>query len=217
MQTLTRLIIEWGLADQFLRVNQLDRLVGGNAQRRYGLVNRAIKAGELVQIQRGLYMVSRQYRTHPFHPFALAQVIVPGSYVSFETSLAFHGWIPEKVFSTASVLPGRQSRQYENLELGVYSFFPFAVHRGYFLEMVGRHRIDEQTMLVAEPCRALMDLICLRKIEWKGLELLLQGLRIDSSSLDTITSKDIQTLLQVYKHKRMQSFLSSLNQELDID
>lgn len=217
MHTLTELIIERGLADQFLRVNQLDRLVGGNAQRRYGLVNRAIKAGELVQVQRGLYMLTDQFRSHPFHPFALAQAIVPGSYVSFETALSFHGWIPEKVFTIVSGLPGRQSRRYENKKLGIYSFFPLAVHQGYFLELVSRRQIEGQTMLVAEPCRALMDLICLRKIEWKGLEWLLEGLRIDSGALGSIAWKDMQTLQQVYKHKRMQSFLSSLNRELDID
>ena len=217
MQTVTKLIIEQGLADRFIRTSQLDRLVDGSAKRRYGLVNRAIKAGELVQIQRGLYMLSGQHRSHPVHPFGLAQTIVPGSYISFETALAHHGWIPEKVFTTASVLPGRQSRRYENKSLGLFSFHPLAVHRGYFLEMVSRYQIDGQTMLVAEPLRALMDLICLRKTEWQGLGWLVDGLRIDSSALGSITRKDMQTLQQVYKHKRMQSFLSSFSQELNID
>ena len=217
MQTLTKLIIRKGLTDHFLRVGQLDRLAGGSARRRYGLVNRAIKAGELVQIQRGLYMLTGKYRTLPFQPFALAQAIVPGSYISFETALAYHGWIPEKVFSTSSVLPGRQSRHYEDDELGIYSFYPLAVHREYFLELVNRCRIDEQMTLVAEPCRALLDLICLRKIEWKGLAWLLEGLRIDSNALGNITRKDMKTLQQIYKHRRMKAFLSSFRRELGLD
>jgi len=217
MQAVTKLLIEQNLADRFIRSRQLVRLVDGTAKRRYGLVNRAIKAGELVQIQRGLYMLPGQYRSHPAHPFALAQAIVPGSYISFETALAYHGWIPEKVFSTASVLPGRQSRQYENKDLGVFSFHPLAIHRGYFLELVSRRLIDGQVMLVAEPCRALMDLICLRKTKWQGIEWLVEGLRIDSRALGSITRENIQTLQQVYKHKRMQSFFSSLSQELGID
>ncbi|MEA2116730.1 MAG: hypothetical protein U9P36_15310 [Thermodesulfobacteriota bacterium] len=217
MQTITRLIVEQGLADRFIRTSQLVRLVDGTANRRYGLVNRAIKTGELIQIQRGLYMLSKQYRIHPSHPFALAQAIVPGSYISFETALAYHGWIPEKVFSTASVLPGRQSYHYENEELGAYSFYPLAVHRNYFLELVNRYRIDEQTMLVAEPCRALLDLICLRKIEWKGLAWLLEGLRIDSNALDSIRRKDLKILQQVYKHKRMKAFLSTFLRELGLE
>lgn len=217
MQTVTRLIVEHDLADRFIRSGQLDRLVDGTAKRRYGLVNRAIKTGELVQIQRGLYMVAGQYRSHPFHPFALAQAIVPGSYISFETALAYHGWIPEKVFATASVLPGRQSRRYESNNLGIFSFYPLAVHPGHFLELVSRRRIDGQTMLVAEPCRALMDLICLRKIEWQGIEWIVEGLRIDISALGSITGKDMQTLQKVYKYKRIQTFLSSLSRESGID
>ncbi len=98
MQTLTKLIIEKGLSGRFLRVGQLERLTGGSAKRRYGLVNRAVKAGELVQIQRGLYVLSEKSRTLPFQPFAVAQAIVPGSYISFETALAYHGWIPENFF-----------------------------------------------------------------------------------------------------------------------
>ncbi len=62
-----------------------------------------------------------------------------------------------------------------------------------------------------------MDLICLRKIEWQGIDWLVEGLRIDSSAFGSITWKDMQTLQKVYKHKRIQSFLSSLTQELDID
>jgi len=217
MQTITKLIIEQKLTNRFLRVGQLDRLAGGSAKRRYALVNRAIKAGELMQIQRGLYMLATKHRTLPFHPFSMAQAIVPGSYISFETALAFHGWIPEKVFTTASATPGRQSRRYENEKLGVYSFHPLAIHRGFFLELVLNHRIDAQEMLIAEPFRALMDLVCLRKIEWHGLGGLLEGLRIDSNALSSITLQDIRTLQQTYKHKRIQSFLSSLNRELNID
>jgi predicted transcriptional regulator of viral defense system len=41
------------------------------------------------------------------------------SYISFETALAYHGWIPERVFVTASVVPGRKSRRYENEKMGI--------------------------------------------------------------------------------------------------
>ena len=217
MQTVTKIIMEHGLADRFIRVSQLDRLIGGSDQRRYGLVNRATKAGDLLRLKRGVYILADRYRTHPCHPFALAQAFVPGSYISFETALAFHGWIPEKVFTTASVLPGRKMRFFEDKETGIYSFHPLATRPGFFLELVSRLQIDGQTMLVAKPFRALMDLICLRKVEWKGIEWLLEGLRIDLSLLGNITNGDIQTLQRVYKHKRIQSFLSALGRELNID
>jgi predicted transcriptional regulator of viral defense system len=217
MQTITEKTIQHGLVDRFIRVEQLSRLVGGSAGRRYGLVNRAIKSGELLRLQRGLYILADRYRTHHAHPFALAQALAPGSYISFETALSYHGWIPEKVFITASVVPGRKSRRYENEITGTYSFYSLATEPGRFLELVNRHHIDGQTMLVAKPCRALMDLVCLRKIAWEGPGWLSEGLRIDPDLLRGITRQDVNTLKQVYKHKRLKSFLSSLCRELRID
>ena len=217
MKAVTKIIVEQGLANRFITASQLDQLIMGSPDRRYGLVNRAMKGGELLRLQRGLYTLADRYHSHPCHPFALAQALVPGSYISFETALAYHGWIPERVFTTASVVPGRKSRSYENEKLGAYSFHPLAIQSGYFLEMVSRMQVDGQTMLMAKPCRALMDLICLQKKSWKGVEWLSEGLRIDPGFLNTITKNDINTLKLVYKHKRVKSFLSSLILELDID
>lgn len=214
---ITKKIIEQGGADRFVRVEQLCRLIDGSAKRRYGLVNRALKSGELVRLQRGLYIMADRYRNHHPHPFALAQALVPGSYISFETALSFHGWIPEKVFTTSSVVPSRKSRRYEHEKLGAYSFHPLAVQKGFFLELVNRHQIDGQTMLVAKPCRALIDLVCLRKIAWQNIGWISEGLRIDFDFLRSITKEDINTLQLVYKHKQVKAFLSSLCLELHID
>jgi len=209
--------VDQGLADRFIQASRLEQLIGGGRARRYGLVNRALKSGELVRLHRGLYVLANRYRSQPCHPFAVAQALAPGSFVSFETALAYHGWIPERVFTIASVVPGRKSRQYEDEVLGGYSFHPLAVHRGFFLELVQRVEVNGQVALVAEPFRALMDLVCLRKISWKGMAWLLENFRIDSELLGSVKKNDIATLEQVYKHKRMKSFLSSFRQELRLD
>lgn len=217
MNTLTNKIIEHGLVNRILKVSQLKRLVRGSAQRRHSLVNRAIKAGELLRVQRGLYMLNECFRDYPCHPFVLAQAIEPGSYISFETALAYHGWIPEAVFTTASVVSHRKSRHFEYAKMGIFSFRPLAVQREYFLELVNRHQINGQTMLVAKPCRALMDLVCSRKLTWEGMDWLLEGLRIDLELLSTITANDIKLLELIYKHKRVKSYLSNLGRELNLD
>src|SRR6185503_9694416 len=49
MQTLAESLIEQGLSNRILSERQLERAVGGEAARRYGLVNRALKANELVR------------------------------------------------------------------------------------------------------------------------------------------------------------------------
>ena len=218
MQTLTKLILEHQLGNRFITTGQLERLVGGSDKRRYGLVNRALKEGELIKIKRGVHMLGKKYRTHPAHPFAIAQALVPGSYVSFETALSFHGWIPERAFSTASVSPGRQSREYENETLGVFTFHPLSITKGCFLTLVNRYQTDGQTMLVAEAARALLDLVCLRKIEWKSMSWLSEGLRIDPGALNSReTGEQLETMQGVYKNRRMQRFIGALLQEISFD
>jgi len=217
MNTITNRIIEQGLANRVLKVSQLKRLVKGSAQSRYNLVNRAIKTKELSRFQRGLYTLDDRFRDYPCHPFILAQALEPGSYISFETALAYHGWIPEAVYTTASVVSHRKSRKYKHKKMGIFNFQPIAVKREHFLELVNRHQTNEQTMLIAKPCRALMDLICLRKLSWEGMDWLLEGLRIDPELLASITGTDIKILKLIYKHKRVKSYLSHLSRELGLD
>lgn len=217
MKTITTKIIEQGLANRILRVSQLKRVAEGTAQRCYSLVNRAIKTKELFRFQRGLYMLNDRFRDFPCHPFILAQALDPDSYISFETALAYYGWIPEAVFTTASVVSHRKIKKFEHEKMGIFNFYPLAVQREYFLELVNRHQMNGQTMLVAKPCRALMDLVCLRKLSWEGIDWLLEGLRIDPESLSTITINDIKILKLIYKHKRVKSYISHLSRELALD
>lgn len=217
MQSLTEQIIETNLVNRVFNDVQLSRVLGGSEARRYGLVNRALKAGELHRIKRGLYVLDNKFRDYRMHPFALAQLIEPGSYISLETALSHHGWIPEAVYTVASIHPGRKTRTYEHEKLGSFTFHPLAINKTCFLELVGRLKIDEQTMLVAEPIRALMDLVCLRKMKWQGLGWLVEGLRIDLENLRKITNAEIRILKEVYKHKNMKMFLDALARELGND
>jgi len=217
MQTLTKQLVDLNLSNRVMTGVQLTRLIDGSKQRRYHLVNRAIKAGELLRLRSGLYLLDKSFRSHPIHPFALAQAFVPGSYVSYETALAHHGWIPEAVYSTASATPERKSSKYENTIFGDFSFHPLATQPGCFLELVDRELSNKQSMLVASPMRALIDLVSLRKAEWHGMDWLTEGLRIDYEHLQRVTRADIQTLKLIYKQKRVNRFIDLLASELGND
>jgi hypothetical protein len=217
MQPLTEQLIERGLADRVLTERQLDRVIGGSPAKRYGLVNRATGSAELIRLQRGLYVLADRFRHAPPHPFALAQALIPGSYVSFETALAHHGWIPEAVRVTASVTPGRKSHSIDHPRFGAFTFSPLATQRGHFLELIERRQIAQQTMLLAEPIRALLDLVCLRKLKWQGMNWLLEGLRVDGELLQGTRPQQLDTLATVYKQARVKHFLRSLQRELGRD
>jgi len=216
MTRLAQEITDSGYADRLITDRQLARIVGGSSQRRYGLVNRALKAKDLIRLKRGLYMLNRKYRHYACHPFHLAQSLLPGSYVSFETALSYHGWIPEAVYVTANVLPGRKSRDYKHEEMGKFTFYPLAMNKKHFLELVERVQMDHQCMLVAKPIRALLDLVCLRKMDWQGLDWLVNGLRIDRESLVSVTSDELNTIKRVYKQKKVQQFIVELELALEL-
>jgi predicted transcriptional regulator of viral defense system len=216
MQTLTNILKNHGLANHMLTDVQLKRVLDGTPQRRYNLVNRAMKTGELHRLRRGLYLLDRAYRDYDCHPFGLAQMVRPGSYVSLETALSYHGWIPEAVYVTASIVPGRKSHQFESELMGRFSFYPLAINKGYFLELVSRETVNQQTVLVAQPLRALLDLVCLRKLKWQGLEWFDRSMRIDPDLFETISANQLRTLKLVYKQKRMQDFLSAIGKALGL-
>jgi len=217
MQTLTALLLDQGMQNHILTDDQLARLIEGSAQRRYSLVNRAIKAGELLRVRRGLYLLPRRYRGYDCHPFALAQMLSPGSYISLETALHYHGWIPEAVYTTASIVSGAKSSDLEVASMGRFSFRPLAFAPGYFLELVSREIVNQQAALVARPVRALMDLVCLRKEEWQGLAWFEKSLRIEAESLRAITGDQLHTLKLVYKHTRMQRYIGEMEKALGLE
>jgi len=214
MTPLTELIIKSGEAHRVLSARQLERLLGGSDARRYGQVNRALKTGELLKVRRGLYVLADVYRKQPLHPFVLAQQLFPGSYVSAETALGYHGWIPEAVYTIVSVKHGGKSVDYTHPHFGDIAFRRMTVNPGYFLQAVTRHELLQQACLIAEPARALLDLVYLRKLPWQGLDYLVHGLRIDESLLHKVTDLEFTKLKHVYKGKRQHMFIDELQKSL---
>ncbi len=208
--TLTQQIIDNEQSNRVLSDQQLARMLGGSDRRRYGQVNRAIKAGELIRVKRGIYVLADRLRDNPVHPFSLAQCLMPGSYISGESALSFHGWIPERVQSILSVTARGKSVSYEHVIFGKIEFRRMTTKPGYFLQSVARHELQHQIALIAEPVRALLDLVYLNKLPWQGLEYLLEGLRIDEQALTSVPLLEISGLLYVYKGKREQMFVKEL-------
>lgn len=213
MQTLTEKLIQTGWAGRVLSQAQLARLLDGTPQRRYNLVNRALQHGELLQLRRGRYLLAPQLPNKMPHPFVLAQALQSGSYISFETALSFHGWIPESVPVTLSVLPGRRRLEVDHPVLGLFRFYPLALRQGYFLEAVDRHTYAGQAALVAQPLRALLDIVCLRKLEVGGVRELVQSMRIDADFLIQTQPAAWRALQRVYAHRRMAAAIQALQQE----
>lgn len=210
MSSLAQQVSAAGLGDRIFSERQLGEVLGGGNARRYGLVNRALKDGSLIRIKRGTYALAMAYRSAPMHPFAVAQALLPGSYISFESALAYHGWIPEAVFVTTSVTPGRKTVEFPATEFGPFKYHPLAIADYRFLNGVERATLGTLTAFVAQPLRALMDLVALRKVRWSGLDWLTSGMRIDDEVLLALSRNDFAAVKSVYKHKAVNSFLAEL-------
>ena len=214
--TLLKYVEAQGLTDQIFTDRQLSNIIEGSDARRYGLVNRALKEGVLVRLKRGLYCLSNSITRAEFlpHPFGVAQAMQPLSYVSFESALEFHQWIPEAVYTTTSVSPKSKSIRYSHDVLGRFTYRPVAVNSEDYLAGVSRYKYGKQLALIASPLRALMDLVERYKQPWTGIDYIEEGLRVEEEDFLQLRRKDFANLKNVYKHKSTKNFLQKFEKEV---
>ena len=120
-------------------------------------LSRWSRAGKILRLRRGLYALAPPYRKTVPHPFLVANRLVPGSWVSGLSALAFAGAIPEFVPEVTSCGPGRPHLR--ETALGRFSFRHLkpSLRWGYRLhELAGA-----QSAFVATPEKALLDLVYL--------------------------------------------------------
>lgn len=115
------------------------------------------KSGKIIQIRRGLYAVSEQYRKTKPHLFYVANRIQRASYVSLQSALDYYGLIPEYVPAVTSVTT-RRSQTFEN-PLGDFIF------RHIKRELFFEHKLldvgEDQSAFIASPEKSLLDLLYL--------------------------------------------------------
>ena len=76
--------------------------------------------GALESVKKGLYIAGPAINTAKPEPFLLANHILGPSYVSVDTALSYHGWIPERVYEVASITT-KASRKFTT-PLGVFTY-----------------------------------------------------------------------------------------------
>jgi predicted transcriptional regulator of viral defense system len=123
-------------------------------------LSRWVARGKLVRLRREVYAIAAPYRRRDPHAFEIANVLVRPSYVSLEAALAFHGLIPEAVFTVTSITTARP--QAHDTPLGAFAYRH--VSPGLFWGYVEQPLAADRTVtaLVARPEKALLDLVYLR-------------------------------------------------------
>ena len=113
MNKLTEKAFEFSKTGLFSYVDVLVWL-DGSRDSVNGIVKRAILSGEILHMHRGLYCLAGKYNRHILDRNSFANLIYGPSYISMETALSIHGWIPEAVHSVISVSQGR-AKTFETL------------------------------------------------------------------------------------------------------
>ncbi|MDD5306773.1 MAG: hypothetical protein PHU25_05570 [Deltaproteobacteria bacterium] len=111
--------------------------------------------GKVVALRRGLYALAAPYRKVEPHAFLVSNRLVSPSYVSLQSALSHHGFIPEGVPITTAVTPRRPGARSTTLGAFLYRHVDTALLFGFVSEEVA----PGQRALVATPEKALLDLV----------------------------------------------------------
>jgi predicted transcriptional regulator of viral defense system len=122
-------------------------------------LSRWMRSGRVEQLRRGLYVVAAPYARRRVEPFAIANRLVTPSYVSEESALSWHGLIPDVVHTVSSITTGKSGAR----RTGHGTFDYRHVQPRLFWGYAEREVSSGAHALVAEPEKALLDLVYLRK------------------------------------------------------
>ena len=209
MQRLTEIAMEKAASRVFTRP-EVVRWVGGSPQRQFSLLKRAVASGEVVRVHRGLYCLAANYLRQKLNPLVLAQRIYGPSYISLETALSYHGWIPEAVYAITSVSLDR-SREYDT-PMGHLSFA--RVPQKIFYAQVRRVEDADGGFLLAAPLKALADYVYVHRCDWDSARPVVESLRVDEGLLAGIEGNGLDQLAANYSSQRLQRFLKGLRKDL---
>jgi len=191
---------------------ELEHLVSGTDARRHALVKRAIAKGEIVRLKRGRYCLAERFRRRPLNLFAVAQRLYGPSYVSFESALSYHGWIPESVPAVTSACAGR-SCSFET-ELALFDFR--RVPARLFLAHVDRIVDGDAVFFMATPWRAVADYVYINRKDWRGVDPLIKSLRIEGDDFGKTTREELESIDLSFGKRRVTRFLRGVIRELDL-
>jgi len=210
MQTITEIALEKAEDGVFTR-EQAGVWVGSRSERLNALLKRAVASGEVWRLHRGLYCLSRRYTQGRIDPLVLAQRIHGPSYISLETALSHHGWIPEAVHTVTSASTGR-SRTFDT-PIGLFSFT--RVPQRNFMAGVRRtSNHDGGAFLLATPLKALADYVYVQHCDWRSAAPVVESLRVEEQALAELTGELFDEVISAYKPGRVSRFLTELRRDL---
>jgi predicted transcriptional regulator of viral defense system len=144
------------------------------------LVTKLVNNGWLIRIKRGLYAIS-DLSTRGFlslSPYAVANLLVPDSYVSFESALQRYGMFDQLTDKTVSV----SLKMYKVVTLAGTEYRFVKTKSEYYLGWQ-ELQVGNQSVRVATPEKALIDMINFHKSHY-SIDLVIEKLLEHQTDLD---------------------------------
>jgi hypothetical protein len=212
MQALTELVLLNTQKGWFVRREAVG-WVGKAGEVFDGVLKRALAAGEVLRVARGMYCLRSDFLNFKLDPHVFTSLIDGPSYLSFESALAYRGWIPEAVYSFASASLGR-SREFET-PFGVFSYK--RVPQKNFYAGVERVQLErEGAFFLAGPLKALSDLVYLNGWNWDSAKPVVESLRVEEENFGELKSEDFEEIAGCYRSGRVRKFLAGLRKDLGL-
>lgn len=189
----------------------LKNILDKSADSRHAIIKRAVQRGYLIPIRRDLYLI-KSSKKPLLNSFEIAPIIYGPSYVSFESALNYHGWIPEAVRTTTSATVKR-TKEFET-SIGIFSYehIPIKI----FSFGVEQFHQESSTLFIASPIKAIADIIYSRKRTWRSIEALSEDLRIETENFHNFNKKLLIELSENYPSSRVKNVLKVLLEGLHL-
>jgi hypothetical protein len=170
-------------------------------------ISRMIMKKEIIQVKKGLYVLSPEFGK-PIDLKVAANLIYGPSYISLEYALSYWGLIPEKVEEITS-MTNKRNKFFET-PVGTFSYK--YLHSSKFSVGIERIAGEAGAFLMASKEKAICDRLALvkdlNKQEIPGF--LEDDLRLDMDELLDLDTGLVHEIAQVYKKKSVVSFFKWL-------
>ncbi|MBU2541279.1 MAG: hypothetical protein KJ593_05195 [Candidatus Omnitrophica bacterium] len=157
-------------------------------------ISRWKKAGKIIQLKKGMYLLAEPYRKIEVYEPYLAAVLKTPSYISLEKAFEYHNLIPEATTVFTSVTTKREARFVSKAGIFDYRHIKESLFWGY-----SSVTVNKQTAFIASCEKALLDFFYVKRLK-VSLDYL-KGLRLQN--LEKVNVKKLLEYAQRFKKPKM--------------
>ena len=208
MKNLTKILTDWPYS--IIHDAEIARAFEASSNARHSAVKRALKASTLTRLRRGVYLIVAKTKIQLADERVLALYIYEPSFISLETALSCHGWIPEAVPVCTSVTPNRAQQFSTPLGTFTYKHVP---EKAFYLG-VERTVLPAGICFIAQPWRAVADYVYVYAKTWSSLADFEEDMRIDHQIVIASSRAQLKELASNYPSMRVRKMLNIFLSEI---